>query len=148
MVEPVQPAATAGFGGTVAAQPAAAPVAEPEAPKPARKPRAKKEEAPAVDPRIAHLDGAMQTAVTAVGIDSPAGQAILAQFPAPAATPAPAPQSAPAAPAPQAQPTPAPAAGFGGGAAPAVAPQAPVSGNAAAASLAERLKAKLANRVA
>lgn len=155
VAEPVQPAATAGFGGTVAAQPAAAPAAEPEAPKPARKPRTKKDDAPAVDSRIAHLDAAMQTAVTAVGIDSPAGQAILAQFPAPAVTPAPAaappataPQPAPVAPAPQAQPTPAPAAGFGGGAAATAAPQAPVSGNAAAASLAERLKAKLANRTA
>lgn len=110
-----QPAATVGFGAAPAAPAPAAQVA-PEAPKRVRRTRAQIEAdnaaaaqaapvppvaamppaAPAADPSLAHLPLAIQTAVLAVGKDSPAGQALLAQFMAPTQAPTQPPASAPA----------------------------------------------------
>lgn len=81
------------------------------------------------DPRLAHLPAAIQAAVQAVGADSPAGQAILAQYPLPA------PAVAPAAPTP----------GFGGVTTPAFGTSAaPASAAATGMSLRDKLAAKLA----
>jgi hypothetical protein len=119
---PAPPVQAAGFGAAPAAAPAtptAAPVA-PVAPR-TRKPR---EKAPAAAVDLSHLPPAIKAAVEACGVDSPAGVALLAQFPAPvqapvqpvAPTPAPAPVQAPVQPAggfgtTVATPAPAPAAG-------------------------------------
>lgn len=133
--------AASGFGAAVA--PAAPAAAAPVADKPKRTPRVKPPEAPAataVDPALAHLSEGIRNAVIAVGKDTAAGIALLAQFPAPAGT------AAPAAPAPVAPA--APTVGFGGVPVtiPAVGPSAEVS--AAASSLAAKLKAKLAQSAA
>ena len=99
-IPPVQPAPPAtGFGATAPATPAVAPAA-PETAKRTRRTReqvaadkaAAQGNAGAPEPDLSHLPAAILAAVQAVGADSPAGQALLAQFPAPAATQPVAPQ--------------------------------------------------------
>lgn len=142
---PVVPAATApvpapsnGFGGiTVQASPVQTSPALAEPPKRTRRTRAQIEAdkvAAGVD--LSTLPPAVQQAVAALGADSDAGKALLAQF-APAASPAPvvtAPVPAPA-------PTPAPTIGFGATTPAQQAPSAAVISSAA--SLKAQLEAKL-----
>lgn len=168
-VPPVQPApaptppaaqvpAPAGFGAAPAAP--AAPATPPPATPPAPAPRVRRTRAQidaekaaaagqipaAAAPDLSHLPAAIRATVDLVGADSPAGKALLAQFPAPAAAqPAPAPAAAvPSAPAPVAS---APAVGgFGATVAAPATPAAPAAGAAAAgASLKELLMKKLGN---
>lgn len=102
---PPQPPMMAGFGTptpplvTTSGPTTAAPV---EPPKRTRRTRAEiaadaaaKVPAPAGSVDLSHMPEAIQQAIRAVGADSPAGQAMIAQFPPPAAPAAPAPQPAP-----------------------------------------------------
>lgn len=121
----------AGFGATTAATAAPAAPAAQEAPKRGRRSRAEIDAANAAAAASGHAAGqavdlsylppAIKAAVDQVGASSPAGIALLAQFPRPAA---PAPQAAPESVPASAPPAPAPAAsGFGAAtAAPAAAP--------------------------
>lgn len=142
------------FGaGAAPAAPAAAAPAAPVPEKPKRKPRAPAVPAPvaAAPTDLSYLPPAIQAAVAAVGADSDAGRALLAQFPSPAApaAPAPAPVAAPVAPPTEVPATPAPApAGFGAAQAAPAAPIAPQPAaapatTAAGASLKALLEAKL-----
>lgn len=121
---PQQPPAGASFGAAPAApvstppQPsAAAPAQAPAEAAPPRPKRTRKAADPApadgTDPDIAHLPAALLAAVQAVGKDSPAGLAILMQYPKPAEQPAATSpeQPAPTAPQPATPPGPAPATG-------------------------------------
>ena len=119
------PLTVSGFG---AAAPAPAPAPAPEAPKRSpRKPKAP-EAGPVDTSDISHLPLAIQAAVQAVGADTPAGLAIIMQYPKPA-------------PAPVQEPTPAPATTGFGAATPAV--PAPT----AAGSVGESLRAILAKKL-
>lgn len=75
-----------------AQQAVSAPAQPPAPPKPPEPPKPVQQ---VVDTRLAHLDAGMKAAITAVGIDSVAGQAILAQFPAPSPVAPPAPVAPP-----------------------------------------------------
>lgn len=158
---PAQPAAVAAAPAVVVplAPPPVVPVpaaAAPEAPKRTRRSRAEIDAdsaakgGVAADPRIAHLDATMQsTIVSTGGPDGPVGQALLQQFPAPAAQPAAAPvdqTSAPVAPVTTpAAAAPAPAASNAFGGAPLnPAPPPPTAPTPAANDLAARLAARLA----
>jgi len=150
----VAPAAMTGFGAAPVAQ--SAPPAEPA--KRTRKPRAVAPVQPAgpgID--LSYLDPAIRAAVEALGVDSPAGKSLLAQFPPPATAPTqPANVTGNFVAPPQvvADPVPAPApvtSGFGAAAAPA----APIYGAAivaspavvsSAASLKDRLQALLGGK--
>lgn len=141
--------AATGFGATapVAAAPAA-PAAPEAAPKRVRRTReqiaadeAAKNPPAAVD--LSYLPEAIQAAVKLVGAGSPAGIAMLAQFPKPVA---PQPAAAQAQEAQRAEPpvVAAPATGFGATAAAPAAPAVPAAGaSAAASSLKDALMAKL-----
>ena len=94
---PAPAPAQTGFGATQPASPPAAATPPAEAPKRTRRTREQIEAdkaaaggAPVNDPALTHLPPAILAAVLTVGKDSPAGQAMLAQFPAPAAPAAPA----------------------------------------------------------
>ena len=123
------PLKVSGFGAPAPSAPTPQPAHTPEAPKrPARKPRST-EAKPADTSDISHLPPAIQAAVQAVGADTPAGLAIIMQYPKPDPVEAP-PQVEPAAPA---------SSGFG-----ASAPAAPAStGASAAMSLRDILAKKL-----
>lgn len=98
----------------------------------------------AAAPDLSHIPPEVQATIKMVGAGSPAGMALIAAYPAPAAAPAPA--ASPAAPPPAPTPTAAaPAPGFGAVPAQAVPAAAVV---AAGASLAEKLRAKLASMAA
>ena len=121
--------ATSGFG---APAPAVAPVVTPE-PAPKRTPRktTRPEPAPVDTSDISHLPPAIRAAVQAVGADTPAGLAIIMQYPKPAA-PAPAPEVPPSA---------APVATHGFGAASAIPPAGTSVGESLRAILARKLGA-------
>jgi len=149
-IPPVTPAPPAPATGFNAAPPVAIPasvsdpvgVTIPEPPKRTRAPRAKPV-APAAN-NLSHIPAAIMATINAVGVNSPAGQALIAAYPAPTAQPAaPAPVAVPVADAaPVAPVAVAPTVGFG--AAPVTAPTAQVI--AAGASLADRMRAKLAGQ--
>ena len=170
----VQPAPNvAGFGAAAPATPTAAPAAmAPVASEPAKRTRRTREQVAAdkaaadaatahgtalldsmrsklveSSPDLSHLPPAILAAVQAVGADSPAGQALLAQFPAPAATQPAAVQTAtptvaaPVESAPAAAPV---TSGFGAATAPVVEQTPPTAQvTAAGLSLQEILKKKL-----
>ncbi|MCR4302276.1 MAG: hypothetical protein NUV51_11735 [Sulfuricaulis sp.] len=151
---PAPPPAPVGFNAGFGAVPAApitpvAPVAPAPAAEPAKRSRrtraemdaAKAPAAGSVDLR--HVPEAIAATIRQIGADSPAGQALLAMYPAPAQPAAPVlPASVPVADAAPAVPAAAaPIVGFGTGAVPVQAPTAQVV--AAGASLADKLRAKL-----
>ena len=134
------------------------PVVEPEKPKRIRRTRAqiaadeaaKQGTLPGVADSLSlgHLPPAIKAAVEAVGVNSPAGQAILAQYPQPTAAQVPA-QPVSGAPSPVQHPEPAPAAApiVGFGAAPVVTPPVTQAAQSAAMSLKEALQKKLGIKV-
>ena len=132
------------------------PVVEPEKPKRVRRTRAqiaadeaaKQGTLPGVVGSLGHLPLAIRSAVEAVGANSPAGQAILAQYPQPTAAQVPA-QPVSGAPSPVQHPEPAPAAApiVGFGAAPVVTPPVTQAAQSAAMSLKEALQKKLGIKV-
>jgi hypothetical protein len=142
----------AGFGAAPATTPPVAPAGAPtppaEPPKRSRRTRAEMEaaKAPTMHNVPIHIPENIRATIAAVGIDSPAGQALIAAYPAPAIVPptAPAPaDSFPAAPVVAPASAAPPVVGFGAGA-PAVVPAQPTAQVVAAgASLADKLRAKL-----
>ena len=128
--------ATGGFGAPAAPVTQPAPVQE--TPKRTRKPRST-EAKPTDTSDISHLPPAIQAAVQAVGADTPAGLAIIMQYP----KPEPAEQPAPAAGQPQQHTPPVTSGGFGASA-PAANPATPApAANSAAMSLRDILAKKL-----
>jgi len=148
---PAPPPAPVGFGtgfGAVAAAPVApvAPTPPAEPAKRSRRTRAEMDAAKAPAPAgdLSHIPEAIRVTIAAVGVNSPAGQALIAAYPAPSQPAAPVQPVAPsvADTAPVASVAAAPTVGFS--AAPPAAPQAPTAQIVAAgASLADKLRAKL-----